>query len=82
MVKASTQHGEEVSEYFGGEKEGMIKSNVGIKENINTASRNTTLKNLLELSGAEMVQYVKVASQCDMQRLAAMRSLRYLHYCP
>lgn len=53
MLKASTEHGEEVSEYFG--EEGMIESNVGIKENINKESHNTTLKNLLEFSSAEMV---------------------------
>lgn len=30
-LKVSTEHGEELSEYFGGEEEGMIESNVGIK---------------------------------------------------
>lgn len=53
-LKASTEHGEEASEYFGGEEEGMFESNVGIKENINKESCNTTLKNLLEFSNAEM----------------------------
>lgn len=55
MLKASTEHGEEASEYFGGKEEGMFESNVGIKENINKASRKMTLKNLMEFSGAEMV---------------------------
>lgn len=55
MLKASTEHSEEVSECFGGEEEGMIESNVGIKENINKESHNMTLKNLLEFSSAEMV---------------------------
>lgn len=54
-LKASTEHGEELSEYFGGEEEGMIKSNIGKKENINKASHNMTLKILLEFSSAAMV---------------------------
>lgn len=81
-LEARAEHSGEVSECFGGEEEGMIESNIGIKENINKESHNMTLKNLLEFSSAEMVSYIKVASQCDMQRLAGRRSLRYLHCCP
>lgn len=50
-----TEHGEEVSACFGGEEEGMSQSNGGVKENINKKSHNTTFKNLLEFSSAEMV---------------------------
>lgn len=50
-----TERGEEVSECFGGEKEGMSKSSGGGKGNINKKSHNMTLKTLLEFSSAEMV---------------------------
>lgn len=62
-----TECGEEVSECFGGEKERMSKSSGDVKESINKKNHNTTLKNLLEFSSAEMVQYIRVACQCDMQ---------------
>lgn len=73
--------GEEVSECFGGEEEGMSESNGGVKGNINKESHNTTLKNLLEFSGAEMVQYIRVACQCHRQGVTAGRTLRDLHCC-
>lgn len=49
------ERGEEVSECFCGEEEGMRESNGGVKGNINKKSHNMTLKNLLEFSSAEMV---------------------------
>lgn len=49
------EHGEEVSECFGGEEEGMSESNGGVKGNINKKSHNMTFKNLLEFSSAEMM---------------------------
>lgn len=77
-----TECGEELSECFGGEEEAMSKSNGGVKGNINKASHNTTLKNLLEFSSAGMVSYIRVACQCDMQRVTAARALWDLHCCP